>query len=88
MDDRTINFLGGTYNNYYVVSLQVCRIVIYDNLLKLKDELKNKPEERPRLRRVMSILMRRYDHGIESAEDRMEQYRYGDFRDDIAAVRR
>ena len=61
---------------------------LYDNLLKLKDELKNKPEECPRLRRVTSILMRRYNYGIESVEDRMEQYRYGDFRDYIAAVKR
>ena len=52
--------------------------------MKLKDELKNKPKERPRLRRVMSILMRRYDYGA----DDMEQYRYGDFRDEIAAVKR
>ena len=37
---------------------------------------------------LITILMRRYDYGIESAEDRMEQYRYGDFRDDIAAVKR
>ena len=74
--------MGRAHNNYYVVPLQVCRIVIYDNLLKLKDELKNKPEERPRLRRVMSILMRRYDYGV----DDMEEYRYGDFRDEIAAV--
>ena len=80
--------MGGSHNDYYVVPLQVCRIMIYDNLLKLKDELKNKPRERPKLNRVMSILMRRYGYGIESAEDRMEQYRYGDFRDDIAAVRR
>jgi len=88
MDDRTINFLGGSHNNYYVVPLQVCRTMIYDNLLKLKDELKGKPKEKPKLNRVMSILMRRYDYGIESTEDRMEEYRYGDFRDDIAAVRR
>ena len=82
MDDRTIDFLGGTYNNYYVVPLQVCRNMIYDNLLKLKDELKNKPEERPSLRRVTSILMRRYDYGV----DDMEEYRWGDFRDEIATV--
>jgi hypothetical protein len=56
--------------------------MIYDNLLKLKDELKNKPKEKPKLKRVMSILMRRYSYGI----DDMEQYRYGDFRDEIAAV--
>ena len=78
--------------------------MIYDNLLKLKDELKGKSKERPRLRRVMSILIRRYGYGIESAEDFvareneehseahaediMEEYRWGDFRDDIAAVKR
>jgi len=61
---------------------------LYSKLLKLKNKLKKDPNERPRLRRVMSILMRRYDYGIENTEDRMEQYRYGDFRDDIAAVKR
>ena len=61
---------------------------LYDNLLKLKNKLKNRPKERPKLNRVTSILMRRYNYGIESVEDRMEQYRYGDFRDDIAAVKR
>ena len=62
--------------------------MIYNNLLKLKDELKNKPKKRSKLRRVMSILMRRYNYGIESTEDRMEQYRYGDFRDEIMTVKR
>ena len=57
---------------------------LYNNLLKLKDKLKNKPNERPKLNRVMSILMRRYDYGI----DDMEEYRWGDFRDEIAAVKR
>jgi len=61
---------------------------MYDNLLKLKDKLKNKPKDRPKLNRVMSILMRRYNYGIESTEDRMEQYRYGDFRDEIMTVKR
>ena len=60
----------------------------YNKLLKLKNKLKNNPKDRPKLRRVVSILMRRYDYGIEHTEDRMEQYRYGDFRDDIAAVKR
>ena len=82
MDDRTIDFLGRAHNNYYVVPLQVCRNMIYNNLLKLKDELKDKPEEKPKLKRVMSILMRRYDYGI----DDMEEYRWGDFRDEIATV--
>ena len=82
MDDRTIDFLGGSHNNYHMGSLQVCRNMIYDNLLKLKDELKNKPEEKPKLKRVISILMRRYDYGV----DDMEEYRWGDFRDEIATV--
>ena len=56
---------------------------LYDKLLKLKDKLKNKPDEKPKLRRVMSILMRRYDYGI----DDMEEYRWGDFRDEIASVK-
>ena len=56
--------------------------MIYNNLLKLKDKLKNKPKERTKLRRVMSILMRRYNYGV----DVMDEYRYGDFRDEIAAV--
>ena len=56
--------------------------MIYDNLLKLKDELKDMPEEKPKLERVMSILMRRYDYGV----DDMEEYRWGDFRDEIAVV--
>ena len=57
---------------------------LYDKLLKLKDKLKNKPDEKPKLNRVMSILMRRYDYGI----DDMEEYRWGDFRDEIASVKR
>ena len=76
--------MGRAHNNYHVVPLQVCRNMIYDNLLKLKDELKDKPEEKSKLKRVISILMRRYSYGV----DDMEEYRYGDFRDDIAAVRR
>ena len=96
--------MGRAYNNSYVGSLQVYRNMIYDNLLKLKDELKGKPGERSRLRRVVSILMRRYGYGTESAEDFvareneehskahaediMEEYRWGDFRDEIAAVRK
>ena len=84
MDDRTIDFLGRAHNNYHMGSLQVCRCMIYNNLLKLKDELKDKPKEKPRLDRVMSILMRRYDYGI----DDMEEYRYGDFRDEIVQVNR
>ena len=57
---------------------------LYDRLVKEKDKLKDKPDEKPKLRRVTSILMRRYDYGVED----MEEYRWGDFRDDIAAVKR
>ena len=57
---------------------------LYDKLLKLKDKLKDKPDEKPKLKRVISILMRRYDYGV----DDMEEYRWGDFRDEIAAVKR
>ena len=57
---------------------------LYNNLLKLKDKLRDKPDEKPRLNRVMSILMRRYNYGIED----MEEYRWGDFRDEIASVKR
>ena len=56
----------------------------YNKLLKLKDELKDNPKERSSLRRVMSILMRRYDYGV----DDMEEYRWGDFRDEISSVKR
>ena len=57
---------------------------LYDRLVKEKDKLKDKPDEKPKLERVMSILMRRYDYGV----DDMEEYRWGDFRDEIAAVKR
>jgi len=91
---RTIDFLGGSHNNYYVVSLKVCRNMIYDNLLKLKDDLGKKALRDPRTAdellvkknygRVMNILWKRYEYGI----DDMEEYRWGDFRDEIMAVNR
>jgi hypothetical protein len=68
---------------------------LYDRLLKEKKRLGNKalrfPKtnqellDRKRWERIYTILTRRYEYGI---EDVMEQYRYGDFRDEIAAVRR
>ena len=68
--------------NCFMVTSEVCNMSkTYAKLLKLKDELKDKPKQR---RRVISILMRRYDYGI----DEMEQYRWGDFRDEIMAVKR
>ena len=66
--------------------------MIYDKLLKLKDELGKKALRDPRTAdellvkknygRVMHILWKRYDYGI----DDMEEYRWGDFRDEIATV--
>ena len=91
---RTINFLGRAHNNYHMGSLQVCRNMIYDNLLKLKDDLGKKALRDPRTAdellvkknygRVMTILWKRYEYGI----DDMEEYRWGDFRDEIMAVNR
>ena len=66
--------------------------MIYDKLIKLKDELGKKAIREPRTadellvrknyERVMNILWKRYEYGI----DDMEEYRYGDFRDEIAQV--
>ena len=97
MDDRTTDFLGGSHNDYYMAPLQVCRIMsLYNRLLKERKRLgkfvlrfpKTNQEllDRKRWDRIVAILMRRYEYGIEDAV--MEQYRYGDFRDEIAAVRR
>ena len=68
---------------------------LYDRLLKEKNRLGKKalrfPKtnqellDRKRWERVYTILTRRYEYGI---EDVMEQYRWGDFRDEIAAERR
>ena len=68
--------------------------MIYDNLVKIKDELGKKALRDPRTAdellvrknygRVMNILWKRYEYGI----DDMEEYRYGDFRNEIAAVKR
>ena len=67
---------------------------LYDKLVKIKDELGKKAIRDPRTadellvrknyERVMNILWKRYEYGI----DDMEEYRWGDFRDDIAAVKR
>ncbi len=68
--------------------------MIYDKLLKLKDDLGKKALRDPRnadellvkknYGRVMNILWKRYEYGI----DDMEEYRWGDFRDEIMAVNR
>ena len=87
---------------------------MYNKLLKLKDELGMKALRDPRTAdellvkknygRVMTILWKRYNYGMEEAEDfvareneehsqahaeeidDMEEYRWGDFRDEIATV--
>ena len=88
--------------------------MIYDKLLKLKDELGMKALRDPRTAdellvkknytRVMTILWKRYNYGMAEAEDfvakeneehskahaeeidDMEEYRIGDFRDEIMAA--
>ena len=74
--------------------------MIYDKLLKLKDELGVKALRDPRTAgellvkknygRVMTILWKRYNYGMEEKmeeiSDDMEEYRWGDFRDEIATV--
>ena len=88
--------------------------MIYNKLLKLKDELGMKALRDPRTAdellvkknygRVMTILWKRYNYGMEEAEDfvakeneeyskahaeeidDMEEYRIGDFRDEIIAA--
>ena len=67
---------------------------LYNRLLKEKKRLGNKalrfPKtnqellDRKRWDRIVAILMRRYEYGIEDAV--MEQYRYGDFREGYTAV--
>ena len=87
--------MGRAHNNNHVVPFQVRGIMsLYDRLLKEKKRLGNKalrfPKtnqellDRKRWERIYAILTRRYEYGI---EDVMEQYRYDDFRDEIAAVK-
>jgi hypothetical protein len=74
--------------------------MIYNKLLKLKDELGMKALRDPRTAdellvkknygRVMTILWKRYNYGmeekLEEISDDMEEYRIGDFRDEIMAA--
>ena len=74
--------------------------MIYNKLLKLKDELGMKALRDPRTAdallvkknygRVMTILWKRYNYGMEEKmeeiSDDREEYRWGDFRDEIATV--
>ena len=67
---------------------------MYDNLIKLKDELGKKALREPRTadelsarknyRRVMTILWKRYDYDI---EDAMEEYRRQDQMEEIAQIK-
>ena len=95
MDAGTVNFLGRAHNNNHVVPFQVRGIMsLYNRLLKEKERRGKKalrfPKtdkellDRKRWERVYALLTRRYEYGI---EDVMEQYRYDDFRDEIAAVK-
>jgi hypothetical protein len=69
-------------------------VTLYNKLLKIKDELGKRALRDPRTAdellvrknygRVMEILWKRYEYGI----DDMEEYRWGDFRDEIASVKR
>ena len=73
---------------------------MYSKLLKLKDELGKKALRDPRTAdellvkknytRVMTILWKRYNYGMEEKmeeiSDDMEEYRIGDFRDEIMAA--
>ena len=69
--------------------------MMYDNLIKLKDELGKKALREPRTadellarknyRRVMTILWKRYDYDI---EDAMERYRRQDQVEEIATIKK
>ena len=68
---------------------------LYSRLVKLKDELGKKALRTPKTKketairrkweRVMTILLRRYNHGMEEAEDDM---RFQDHLDEIASIKR
>ena len=86
----------GWSHRYCDVDRTEVQYMIYGKLLKLKDELGKKSLRKPRTadeilsrekyERVMNILWKRYEHGV--SEALMEQYRYGDFRDEIATVKK
>ena len=94
-------YISSSQGIYFFPGMQVYywngvwNMSLYDRLLKEKKRLgkktlrfpKTKQEllDRKRWERIYTILTRRYEYGI---EDVMEQYRWGDFRDEIAAVRR
>ena len=93
---RTVNFLGGSHNNYYVVSLKVCRIMsLYSRLLKEKKRLgkfvlrtpRTTQEllNRKRWERVTLILTRRYDEG---REEFLDDIRREEHEDALAAMKR
>ena len=72
----------------------VWRVMIYSKLLRLKDELGMKALREPRTAdellvrknygRVMNILWKRYEYGI---EDAMEDYRRCDQIEEIAQIK-
>ncbi len=96
MVDRTVDFLGGSHNNYHVVPLKVCGIMsLYSRLLKEKKRLgkfvlrtpRTTQEllDRKRWERVMNILFRRYEFGMEDALDAMRRQ---DHLDEVNQLRR
>ncbi len=96
MVDRTVDFLGGSHNNYHVVPLKVCGIMsLYSRLLKEKKRLgkfvlrtpRTRQEllDRKRWERVMNILFRRYEFGMEDALDAMRRQ---DHLDEVNQLRR
>ena len=88
--------MGGSHNNYYVVPLKVCGIMsLYSRLLKEKKRLgkfvlrapRTTQEllDRRRWDRVMTILLRRYEFGMEDALDDMRRQ---DHFDEVKQLRR
>ena len=70
-------------------------MALYDRLIELKNELGEKALRAPKTKketairkkweRVMTILLRRYNYGMEEAEDDM---RFQDHLDEIASIKR
>ena len=94
MADWKPDLVGWIHRGHPVDRSEV-RGMIYDKLLKLKDDLGKKALRDPRTadellvrknyERVINILQKRYESGTEKL---MERYRFGDFRDEITSVKR
>ena len=98
--ERDVVYISSGQGIYFFPGMQayywngIWDMILYDRLLKEKKRLgkfilrfpKTNQEllDRKRWDRIIAILMRRYEYGIE--DPIMEQYRYGDFRDEIITV--